>query len=479
MSTYVIDPTGGGRSGLRERGVMAIRELAALVALALAALALAACQNDSAIPKDVRPVSFALVSRMDQLQMKDTAPILIRIFKEESALEVWKQRTDGQYGLLKTYSICKWSGALGPKVEEGDRQAPEGFYIVTPAQMNPESHYYLSFNIGYPNAYDRALGRTGSNLMVHGACSSSGCYSMTDPDAGELFALARDAFRGGQVEFQIEAFPFRMTAENLAKHRDDPSLPFWRMLKIGYDHFEVTHRVPKVDVCDKKYVFDADPGNAEFHPTAACPAFTVSPEIASAVDAKEAADDKKFNAAVARLDAAAAKTATAEQAAAERAAHPSLLARLMGAKPQPVTDATPIAAIPPMPRAAPTDASAIANTQTAALAATPIPRLKPDKLPDDTPLRPTLAVAKKTPPKATAVSATVDAAPANGATPAGDSGVSPPAAVTPAAPAAASASAAPPVGTIVKRKFNWPGDDQPTLSGATPVVPAQLGSTTN
>jgi hypothetical protein len=105
--------------------------------------------------------------------------------------------------------------------------------------------------------------------------------------------------------------------------------------------------------------------------------------------------------------------------------------------------------------------------------------LKPDKLPDDTPLRPTLAVAKKTPPKATAVSATVDAAPANGATPPGDSGASPPAAATPAAPAAARASAAPPVGAIVKRKFNWPGDDQPTLSGATPVVPAQLGSTTN
>ena len=80
---------------------------------------------------------------------------------------------DGRYALLKNYEICKWSGVLGPKKSEGDRQAPEGFYTVRPAQMNPNSSYYLSFNIGYPNAYDRSLGRTGSNLMVHGACSSA------------------------------------------------------------------------------------------------------------------------------------------------------------------------------------------------------------------------------------------------------------------------------------------------------------------
>ena len=130
----------------------------------------------------------------------------------------------GKYALLKTYEICKWSGALGPKIKEGDRQAPEGFYTVTPAQMNPNSSYYLSFNIGYPNAYDRAYGRTGTHIMVHGACSSAGCYSMSDEDAGELFALARDAFKGGQRQFQIQAFPFRMTPENIARHRGDPNM---------------------------------------------------------------------------------------------------------------------------------------------------------------------------------------------------------------------------------------------------------------
>ena len=78
------------------------------------------------------------------------SPILVRIFKEESELEVWKQETTGRFALLKTYPICRWSGELGPKIKEGDRQAPEGFYTITPGQMNPNSNYYLAFNIGYP-----------------------------------------------------------------------------------------------------------------------------------------------------------------------------------------------------------------------------------------------------------------------------------------------------------------------------------------
>lgn len=481
---------------------MPIRRLSALAALALAALALAACQDMSAIPKDIRPISYALVSRMEQLQMRETSPILIRMFKEESALEVWKQRADGQYALLKTYSICKWSGALGPKKIEGDRQAPEGFYVVTPAQMNPQSHYYLSFNIGYPNAYDRALGRNGTNIMVHGACSSAGCYSMSDADAGEIFALARDAFKGGQVEFQIQAYPFRMTPENLAKHRDDPNMPFWRMLKVGYDHFEVTHRVPKVDVCDKKYVFDADPGNAEFKATAACPAYSIDPAISSAVAAKESADDKKFDIAVTKLEANAAKAVAAEQAAADRAAHPGLLARMMGAKAQPEVNATPIAAIPPAPHASPADASVTPTTETAALGEIPIPRLKPSKVPDGTSIEPA-AAAKKVPPKATPVSATADASASDQAGAASPAlkpkaprkpgaeiakaapavpATSPPTADTVTGsvpPDAASASVdadASKVGTVVKRKFVWPGDDQPAVSGAGPAVPPQPGA---
>ena len=124
---------------------------------------------------------------------------MARIFKEEGKLEIWKQKTNGRYDLIASYDICKWSGKLGPKYTEGDRQAPEGFYTVRPAQMNPQSNYHLAFNIGYPNAYDRANGRSGANLMVHGACSSSGCYSMTDAQIEQIYAFGRDAFQGGQT----------------------------------------------------------------------------------------------------------------------------------------------------------------------------------------------------------------------------------------------------------------------------------------
>ena len=172
--------------------------------------------------------------------MDKDSPILVRIFKEEAEMEVWKKNRDGEFALLKTYPICRWSGDLGPKKKEGDRQAPEGFYTITPGQMNPNSNYYLAFNTGFPNAYDRAWGYTGSELMVHGDCSSRGCYAMTDEQIQEIYALARESFFGGQKAFQFEAFPFRMTALNMAKHRNNPNFAFWKMLKEGYDHFEAT-----------------------------------------------------------------------------------------------------------------------------------------------------------------------------------------------------------------------------------------------
>ncbi len=285
----------------------------------LAATALSAC-NSSSVPKHMRELPRSLVNLIEERGFEQRSPIFVRIFKEESELEIWKQMPNGQYALLKTYEICAWSGELGPKVAEGDRQAPEGFYTVSPGQMNPNSSYYLSFNIGYPNAYDRSLGRTGQHLMVHGACSSAGCYSMNDDQIAEIFGLAREAFTGGQRDFQVHAFPFRMTPDNLARHRDNANLPFWRMLKQGYDHFEVTRQVPEVDVCDRRYVFNANPGSARFDPVAACPAYTIPPAIATAVAAREAADEAQYTMIAARLDAPAATTAVAPAVAVAAAA---------------------------------------------------------------------------------------------------------------------------------------------------------------
>ncbi|MET1415883.1 murein L,D-transpeptidase family protein [Roseibium sp. HPY-6] len=276
-------------------------------ALILAAGVLVGCQADEfgAGPKHLRPVSDSIKRKMTDLNMSSNSPIMIRIFKEESELEVWKQTRTGKYKKLEEFEICKWSGKLGPKFKEGDRQAPEGFYEITPALMNPNSSYHLAFNLGYPNRYDRAHGRTGSHLMVHGACSSRGCYAMTDEQVEDIYALARESFKGGQKSFQVQAFPFRMTPENMARHRDNEHLDYWKMLKTGYDHFEVTKTPPKVSVCEKKYVFDATTlvEGVPFRASAQCPDYEVHPSIATAVASKQSKDDEKFQQLASRFDA--------------------------------------------------------------------------------------------------------------------------------------------------------------------------------
>jgi murein L,D-transpeptidase YafK len=233
-------------------------------AAVIAAVALAGCDADSISPtgRAQAPLSEKLLAEMTAKNMDKDSPILARIFKEEAEMEVWKKNRDGEYALLKTYPICKWSGDLGPKKKVGDRQAPEGFYTITPGQMNPNSNYYLAFNTGFPNAYDRAWGYTGSDLMVHGDCSSRGCYAMTDEQIQEIYALARESFFGGQKAFQLQAYPFRMTAMNMAKHRNNPNFAFWKMLKEGYDHFNASHQEPKVAVCEKRYVDAAAPDDS-------------------------------------------------------------------------------------------------------------------------------------------------------------------------------------------------------------------------
>lgn len=235
-----------------------------LALTALVALTLAACEEDRyrGSARHNIPIPSATYALMSEKGMSKSQPIVIRSYKKESELEVWKKGTDGRYALLKTYPMCRWSGQLGPKIREGDRMAPEGFYAITPAQMNPNSSYYVSFNMGYPNAYDRAHGRTGAHLMVHGACSSAGCYSMTDDQIGEIYALVREAQNGGQKAVQMQAYPFRMTPENLAKHRLDPNIAFWRNLKEGSDYFEVAKDEPPVSVNGGRYDFGTGQSDA-------------------------------------------------------------------------------------------------------------------------------------------------------------------------------------------------------------------------
>ena len=238
----------------------------------------------------MQPLSERMLAEFKAKKMEKESPILLRIFKEEAELEVWKQDDSGRFALLRAYPICRWSGELGPKIKTGDRQAPEGFYSITPGLMNPNSDNYLAINTGFPNAYDRANGRTGAFLMIHGGCSSSGCYAMTDEQIAEIYALARESFSGGQASFQLQAYPFRMTPVNMARHRTSPHMAVWKMIKQGYDHFEVTHLEPQIDVCEKRYIFDAESTDS-FSPAGRCPAYKVPEDIAVAVREKQRRDE--------------------------------------------------------------------------------------------------------------------------------------------------------------------------------------------
>ena len=180
----------------------------------------------------------------------------MRIFKEEMELEIWVESQNG-YHLFRKYPICTYGyGSLGPKTKQGDDQAPEGFYYVTPNRLNPVSNFHLSFNLGYPNSYDRSHNRTGSALMVHGSCVSIGCYAMTDEKIEEIFTIADLAFRNGQSFFRVHIFPFKMTSENMEKQINSEWYSFWQNLKQGYDFFE-EHRIPpNVKVINGQYVFE-------------------------------------------------------------------------------------------------------------------------------------------------------------------------------------------------------------------------------
>ena len=205
------------------------------------------------LPGPAAPDSETLKERLAAKGLTEGAPILIRIFKVESELELWMRKGDA-FVLQGTYPICHWTGSLGPKLREGDKQSPEGFYTIGAPQMRHRGRWQRAFNLGYPNLHDKTLQRTGSYILVHGGCSSTGCYAMTEPAQREIHRLATAALHRGQARFQVHIFPFRMTEDNLAKHADSPWAGFWRDLKAGYDAFEETRRPPHLNLCGQRYV---------------------------------------------------------------------------------------------------------------------------------------------------------------------------------------------------------------------------------
>ena len=196
-------------------------------------------------------------TELAEKKLEHGSPVFIRAFKEERELELFiESKTTGKFELFRTYPIAAASGKLGPKLAEGDRQVPEGFYFSRASDMNPNSSFHLSFNVNYPNAYDRAHARTGSFIMVHGSNVSVGCLAMTDEKIEEIYTLCQAALDNGQPFFRVHIFPFRMTPERMAEAAGSPHLPFWENLKTGYDLFGENMIPPDVSVRDKAYVFE-------------------------------------------------------------------------------------------------------------------------------------------------------------------------------------------------------------------------------
>lgn len=238
------------------------------------------------LPLPETPDLSKLGERLAQKGLKLGAPVFIRVFKTESKLEVWMKKDD-RFIHFATYPVCNWSGTLGPKIAEGDKQTPEGFYTVNRRRLHLIGRWPRSLNLGFPNIFDQAHARTGSYILVHGGCSSVGCFAMTNAVMKEIYQITSRAIRTGrQRHVPIHVFPFHMTEDNMAKHKASPWIDFWQDLKAGYETFERTRIPPQVSVCRGRYVVrDAD-GIAEgdTRPLAVCGVPSAAVEISELLD---------------------------------------------------------------------------------------------------------------------------------------------------------------------------------------------------
>ena len=199
--------------------------------------------------------------RLKNLSYKDHN-LFLRAFKAEQTLEVWvKEVQSEQFTLVRTYAFCTNSGTLGPKRKEGDLQIPEGVYYIN--HFNPESKFYLSLGLNYPNASDKILSdkqHPGGSIYIHGNCVTIGCIPITDDKIKELYILAVEAKNNGQEKIPVHIFPTRLTDQGLMKLRNDypgsGNIPFWENLKIVFDGFEHSKTLKPIRVNKSgQYVF--------------------------------------------------------------------------------------------------------------------------------------------------------------------------------------------------------------------------------
>lgn len=239
------------------------------------------------LPLPGTPSVGQLAERLAEKKMALGNAILIRVFKASSELEVWMQTGD-KFELFATYPICNWSGTLGPKLTEGDKQSPEGVYTVSSNQLHLIGRHPRSLNLGFPNALDRQMSRTGSYILIHGGCSSVGCFAMTNPVIEEVYGLAEAALnKGRQDAVQVHVYPFRMTEERLKAYAQNEWYPFWRNLKDISDSFERTHQPPRITICEGRYWVEDGTNTQEVAsqgPLAVCAASQIEAASASGRD---------------------------------------------------------------------------------------------------------------------------------------------------------------------------------------------------
>jgi murein L,D-transpeptidase YafK len=214
------------------------------------------------IPLPDTPDTETPLTRLAVTGVTIGARVMVRIFKAESELEVWVERY-GSYVKFASYPVCYWSGKLGPKLREGDRQTPEGFYTITTEQLHNGGRWRRALDIGFPNAFDLVHKRSGSAILIHGGCDSIGCFAMTDAVNAELYDIVSAALRTTK-HIPVHVFPFRMTDTAVAALPEGAWTEFWGDLKQGYDAFERRHLPPRISVCGSRYrVADAVRGGID------------------------------------------------------------------------------------------------------------------------------------------------------------------------------------------------------------------------
>ncbi len=212
--------------------------------------------TDRPLDGDEQSTETAVQQRARQQGFTTGAPVFIRIFKESSTLEVWMQK-GSRFALFDSYKICKWSGKLGPKLQEGDRQSPEGMYSIEANDLRVNARWHRAMGVNFPNAHDRTNSRGGSGILIHGKCSSTGCFALTDPHVEEVYDLVDAALAGGQPRVLVHIFPFALTRDNLAKKADHPASDFWQELRPAFAAFERDRLPPQAELCGEQYGFSS------------------------------------------------------------------------------------------------------------------------------------------------------------------------------------------------------------------------------